>query len=274
MSYNHAITLYSPFLITVTHGFEKGYDSIYVAEVYRDQADYERHSTQDEIVAGIIPGATPRYPLQGSIMADTLTHFDQPLDMNDPGTYPAMQGYSVSYFNPTYAKHILDSIEHATESYDTGVSPRVVKNYLNTEIIKSWNENPKQRLYWSQALNHVLEQGIVPHMSKVTLSESHADYTVAFVYKDKRYDIQLSYLIATLIYQGITDCKENTTDIRALHVLDILTLGATAYTGGVIVAHKNDRDYIADLLLSFTDAESTEKSTNTTNPKTNTAKES
>lgn len=263
MSYNHAITLSSPFLITVTHGFEKGYDSIYVAEVYKDHADYELHNTQDEIVAGIIPGATPRYPLQGSIMADTLTHFDQPLDIIGPDTYPAMQGYSVSYFNPTYTKHILDSIEHATEDYDANVSPRVVKNYLNTEIIKSWNENPKQRLYWSQALSYILEQGIIPHMSKVTLSESHADYMVAFVYKGKRYDIQLSYLIATLIYQGIADCKENTTDIRALHVLDILTLGATAYTGSVIVAHKADRDYIAQLLLSFTDTESAEKSTNT-----------
>ena len=264
MSYNHAITLSSPFLITVTRGFEQGYDSIYVAEVYEDRANYNRHSTQDELVAKIAPGdASPRYPLRGSIMADTITHFDLSLDINDSGFYPAKQGYSVAHFDPTYAKHILDSIEHATESYDASVSPRVVKNYLNAEIIKSWNENPKQRLYWSQALSYILEQGIIPHMSKVTLSESHADYMVAFVYKGKRYDIQLSYLIATLIYQGIADCKENTTDIRALHVLDILTLGATAYTGSVIVAHKADRDYIAQLLLSFTDTESAEKSTNT-----------
>ena len=102
-------------------------------------------------------------------------------------------------------------------------------------------------------------------MSKVTLSDSHADYTVAFVYKGKRYDIQLSYLIATLIYRGIAHCKENTDDMRALHVIDILVLGATARTGGVIVAHKADREYMADLLCSLTDTESAEKSTNPVN---------
>ena len=266
MSYTHAITVYSPFTVTATHGFEKGYSSIYVTDVYQDRAEYDLHSTQDEIVAKIAPGdASPRYPLRGSIMADTITHFDLSLGINGSGFYPAMQGYSVAYFDPVYTKRILGSIDHAAADYDKNVSPRVIKNYLNTELIKLWNEYPKQRLYWSQALQYILEQGVVPHMSKVTLSDSHADYTVAFVYEGKRYDIQLSYLIATLIYRGIAHCKENADDVRALHVIDILVLGATARTGGVIVAHKADREYIADLFCSLTDTESAEKSTNPVN---------
>lgn len=272
MSYTHAITLSSPFAITATCGFEKGYGSIYVTPVYRDRAEYDLHSTQDELVAKIAPGdASPRYPLRGSIMADTITHFDLSLDINDSGFYPARQGYSVAHFDPVYTKRILDSIDHAAIDYDKGVSPRVVKNYLNTELIKLWNEYPKQRLYWSQALQYVLEQGIVPRMSKVTLSDSHADYTVAFVYDGERYDIQLSYLIATLIYRGIADSKADITSMQALHVLDILILGATARIGGIIIAHKTDRDYIADLLRSFTD---TDHTTNPDNANPNTAKES
>ena len=262
MSYTHAITVYSPFTITATHGFEKGYSSIYVTDVYKDQTKYDLHSTQDEIVAKIAPGdVSPRYPLRGSIMADTITHFDLSLGINGSGFYPAMQGYSVAYFDPVYTKHILGSIDHAATDYDKNVSAPVVKNYLNTELIKLWNEYPKQRLYWSQALQYVLEQGIVPHMSKVALSDSHADYTVAFVYEDKRYDIQLSYLIATLIYRGIADSKADITSMQALHVLDILILGATARIGGIIVAHKTDREYIADLLRSFTDANNTDHTT-------------